>query len=230
MDPINTVQATPMALVQMAMEQGLDIGKLERLISFQERYQAEGSRQAFSLALAECQSEIPRIAPDAFNPQTKSKYASYAALDNAIRPVYSKHGFSLSFSTGASDDANVEILCTVSHSGGHTAIYRIPMPCDGKGAKGGEFMTRTHAMGSAMSYGMRYLLKMIFNIAVGEYDDDGNNASIAEGVNQIQACDSIEDLQAIFKDLFRQAQTLRDNKLMGVLTAAKDKRKKELMP
>jgi hypothetical protein len=35
-------------------------------------------------------------------------------------------------------------------------------------------MTKTHAAGAAMSYGMRYLLKMIFNVAVGEDDRDGN--------------------------------------------------------
>lgn len=31
-------------------------------------------------------------------------------------------------------------------------------------------MTKTHATGAAMSYGMRYLLKMIFNAAIGEAD------------------------------------------------------------
>jgi hypothetical protein len=48
------------------------------------------------------------------------------------------------------------------------------MPADGKGAKGGDVMTKTHATGAAMSYGMRYLLKMIFNVAIGEDDKDGN--------------------------------------------------------
>ena len=38
-------------------------------------------------------------------------------------------------------------------------------------------MTKTHAVGSAMSYGVRYLLKLVFNVAVGEDDDDGNTAS-----------------------------------------------------
>ena len=33
----------------------------------------------------------------------------------------------------------------------------------------------THATGSAVSYGQRYLLKMIFNVAVGEDDRDGND-------------------------------------------------------
>ncbi len=49
------------------------------------------------------------------------------------------------------------------------------MPADGKGAKGGDVMTKTHAAGSAFSYGQRYLLKLIFNVAIGD-DDDGNAA------------------------------------------------------
>jgi hypothetical protein len=49
------------------------------------------------------------------------------------------------------------------------------MPVDGKGARGGDVMTKTHAMGSGVSYGMRYLLRMIFNLAI-DYDDDGNAA------------------------------------------------------
>ncbi len=49
------------------------------------------------------------------------------------------------------------------------------MPSDGKGAKGGDVMTKTHATGSAVQYGRRYLLGMIFNITVSK-DDDGNAA------------------------------------------------------
>src|SRR5262249_39252909 len=50
------------------------------------------------------------------------------------------------------------------------------MPADGKGPKGGDVMSRTHATGSALSYARRYLLLMIFNISVGGDDDDGNRA------------------------------------------------------
>ena len=68
----------------------------------------------------------------------------------------------------------MRVLCYVSHSAGHTRTYQCDMPSDGKGAKGNDVMTKTHAAGSAASYGMRYLLKMIFNIAIGEDDTDGN--------------------------------------------------------
>jgi hypothetical protein len=43
--------------------------------------------------------------------------------------------------------------------------------------KGGDVITKTHAVGSAMTYGRRCVLRMIFNVAIGE-DDDGNCANI----------------------------------------------------
>jgi hypothetical protein len=72
--------------------------------------------------------------------------------------------------------------------------YQADMPADGKGAKGGDVMTKTHATGSGMSYGMRYLLKMIFNVAVGEDDTDGNEP--VEGISPTQ----IADLNALITE------------------------------
>ena len=73
------------------------------------------------------------------------------------------------------------------------------MPADGKGAKGGDVMTKTHATGSATSYGMRYLLKMIFNVAVGtEKDDDGNAASNTKPTERITA-KQLADLNALLQ-------------------------------
>ena len=152
-----------------------DIEKMERLLAMHERMGAKQAEQAFNEAMNAAQAETRRVAADANNPQTRSNYATYAALDRALRPVYTAHGFSLSFDTGeAAPEGFVCVLAYVSHKAGHTRTYRALMPADGKGAKGGDVMTKTHAFGAASSYGMRYLLKMIFNVAVGEDDDDGN--------------------------------------------------------
>jgi hypothetical protein len=97
-------------------------------------------------------------------------------LDRAVRPIYTKHGFGLSFNTDeAPGPEQARIVCDVCHVGGHTRRYHVDMPVDGKGARGGDVMTKTHAMGSGISYGMRYLLRMIFNLAIDQ-DDDGNAA------------------------------------------------------
>jgi len=163
---------------RLARDPNASVEKIERLMALWERSEARKAEGAFNEAMSAAQKEMRPIAADAYNPQTKSKYASYEALDLALRPIYTQHGFGLSFDTGDAPLPDyVRVLCYATHSGGHARTYKIDMPTDGKGAKGGDVMTKTHATGSGVSYGMRYLLKMIFNVAVGEDDDDGNSAA-----------------------------------------------------
>lgn len=157
-----------------ASDPNTDVNKLERMMAMYERMEAKKAEAAFYAAMTAAQMEMRRVGTDAVNPQTRSKYATYGALDKALRPIYSGHGFSLSFDTDDSPKPeHIRVLCYVSHEAGHSRTYKTDMPADGKGAKGGDAMTKTHAAGAAMSYGMRYLLKMIFNVAVGEDDTDG---------------------------------------------------------
>jgi hypothetical protein len=158
-----------------AADPNVDIDKMERLMAMRERMLQAEAGKAFDEAMNTAQEEMTPVSKDASNPQTRSKYASYAALDKALRPTYTKHGFSLSFDTDESPLENhVRIVCEVSR-GGYSKRSHVDMPADGKGAKGGDVMTKTHATMSAISYGKRGLLKMVFNIA--ESDDDGNKAS-----------------------------------------------------
>ena len=162
---------------RLSRDPNSSVDKIERLMALWERGQAKRAEQAFNAAMSAAQKAMRTIGADATNPQTRSRYASYEAIDRAIRPVYTGHGFGLSFDTGHDAPPDyVRVLCYVTHVDGHARTYHADMPADGKGAKGGDVMTKTHAVGSAMSYGMRYLLKMIFNVAVGDEDDDGNRA------------------------------------------------------
>ena len=161
---------------RIAANPDVSVDKLQALMDMQRTLLSDRAKVAFSAEMSEAQREMRPVAADATNPQTRSKYASYDALDRKLRPIYTKHGFSLSFDTAESTlPEHVRVLCYVEHSDGHSRTYRVDMPADGKGAKGGDVMTKTHAVGAAMSYGMRYLLKMIFNVAVGEDDRDGND-------------------------------------------------------
>jgi hypothetical protein len=186
-----------------ALNPAVDIDKMERLLAMQERILARDAEQSFNEALNKAQADLGPVAADASNPQTKSRYASYVALDRAIRPVYGRHGFSLSFDTGeTAAPEHIRVTCYVAHSAGHSRTYHVDMPADGKGAKGGDVMTKTHAVGAAMSYGQRYLLKLIFNIAVGE-DRDGNghgsardqSAAASAAIAAINAVADLADLK-----------------------------------
>lgn len=170
-------------IASAAKDPSVDIDKLERLMAMHERMTARDSETAFNEAMTACQGEMRQIATDAVNPQTHSRYATFAQLDRYLRPIYTKHGFSLSFDEAdSSKPEHVRVVCYVSHSRGHTRTYHRDMPADGKGAKGGDVMTKTHAAGAAGSYGARYLLKGIFNVAVGEHDNDGNAGATEEQI------------------------------------------------
>jgi hypothetical protein len=188
-------------IAQAASNPNVDVDRLERLIAMSERAQAREAEQAFNMAMNKAQHAIRPIAADASNPQTRSKYASYLALDKALRPIYTQHGFALSFDTGDSAENMVRVVCYVSHKDGHSRTYHVDMPADGKGPKGGEIMSRTHATGAALSYGARYLLKLVFNVAIGEDDNDGNGAEVVQTIDADQMQHILDQIAATDSDI-----------------------------
>ncbi len=181
-------------VARAAADPTVDIDKLERLMQMQERALARQAEGAFNDAMNRAQSHMGRIKTNQKNNQTGSRYADYAALDKVLRPIYTAEGFSLSFGTAeGAHEGEARIVCHVSHAGGHTRAYQVDMPVDGKGAKGNDVMTKTHAMGAGMSYGMRYLLKMIFNVAIGEDDKDGNPPGDPKAAKWQTVADALTD-------------------------------------
>jgi len=226
-------QPTPMDMVQLALSSGAGIETIERLVALQEKMLDRQAKIEFSEAMSRVQSKIKRVAPDLENPQTRSKYASYAAIDRVIRPIYSEEGFALSFSQEDCPLADhIRIVCFVDR-GHFTREYRKDMPCDGKGAKGGDVMTKTHAAGAADSYAKRYLVKDIFNVAIGEDDNDGNGSAdamgnLAEHIEYIENCRNGEELERVFRNAYSIASKLKATNAQQQLIAAKNKRKAEL--
>lgn len=169
----------------------VDVEKVERYAALYERAIAREDEIAFNNAMMQAQAEMRPIQADASNPQTRSRYATYAALDAKARPIYSKH-FSLSFDTAeGAPDGCIRVVAFVA-VGGYSRTYHIDMPADGKGAKGNDVMTRTHATGAGITYGRRYLLGMIFNLVIGE-DRDGNDAA-STGTGELISEDQIKTL------------------------------------
>lgn len=227
--PINSME-----LLQSAVEKGAGIEVIERLVALQREMREYEAKVEFDKSMHRTQSKMKRIGADATNPQTRSKYATYAALDRALRPLYTEDGFSLSFNNGECPIPDyVRVICYVSREG-HTRTYQIDMPADGKGAKGGDVMTKTHAVGAAESYGMRYLLKMIFNVAVSENDDDGNGGlkmserDVYENITALEFSSCQADLTKNFAIAHREATEANDMVALKQFMAAKDRRKREL--
>lgn len=161
-------------IVRAAQDPNFDVDKLERLVAMQEAQQQRQADQLFNEAHAAAEAEMETINTDANNPQTRSKYATFAQVDRAARPIYTKHGFAISFTTepmGTPD--NILVVGTLSHRLGGSKRYQVPVPIVTKGFRGTEMMTPIHATMAAISYGKRNLEIMMFNLAIGE-DSDGN--------------------------------------------------------
>lgn len=188
-------------IVRAATNPDVDVDKMERLMAMHDRIVAKQNEAEFNRAMSLCQAQMGPISADAENKQTRSKFATYAALDRVCRPIYTRHGFAVSFDSGKSTqhdiipENHIRVICYLGHESGFTRTYHADMPADGKGAKGGDVMTKTHAAGSAYTYGQRYLLKLIFNLAI-DMDDDGNSAS-----NVVVSPDQKEQIIALIKEV-----------------------------
>lgn len=177
--------ANVMSIIQTAVSNGADPDQLDKLLTLQERWEKTEARKAYNRAMKLCQEEMPVVVKNAEN---KDNHARYSTLDNllaAVKQTITKHGFSLSFgSTDAAIPQHVLVTCDCMHEAGHTERYSLNCPYDTTGPKGGATKTAIQGMGSAVSYGRRYLVYMIFNVAVSNEDDDGAAGKMAQKIGE----------------------------------------------
>ncbi len=196
---------TQTSQVMNSLMGALDSGNLQpeqlgMILDAQERVLDRQAKQDFNIAMAECQSEMPQILKAQYNEQTRSNYEGLDGLNKMISPVYTKHGFGISFGTDDCPREDFErVTAELMHKGGWNKTYHYDLPLDIAGIKGSVNKTKIHATGSTMSYGRRYLLKMIFNLTTSdEIDDDGNSAG-TEVISEDQVTvltDLIEEVKA----------------------------------
>lgn len=162
---------------RMALSQDIDPDRVERFMAMYERMEAQKAERAFFAAFSAAQAEMPQVVRDAVNDQTRSRYAKYETISEAIQPIITKHGFSMTYGEADSPKENsLRITCTLMHEAGHAKDYHADIPIDMYGMKGNPNKTGPHAYGSTKSYGRRYLKLDIWDIAVKNEDDDGNAA------------------------------------------------------
>lgn len=159
-------------LARAVRDPSIDVHKLQAIYQMQREIVADDRRERFHEAMNAVQGEMQAVVRNALNSETRSKYATLEAVDAAIRPIYAKHGFSLSFSEAANDQPEMKIECIVRR-GGHAETFHLSALSDMTGPKGTPNKTNVQGVGSSVSYLRRYLTCMIFNVALRD-DNDGN--------------------------------------------------------
>lgn len=197
-------QATLLAVLQKAVDEGKDVDTLERLLAMSERIQAQQAEKSFWAAFHRAREEMPIIRARGRNDTTRSNYALMADIQNKVVPVYSKHGFSMVFSTDASPIENHRrVIAQVSHLEGHSETYHTDLPLDGVGMKGNQNKTPIHAAGSSDTYGQRYLTKLVWNLTITNdpTDDDGNAVGAEEVISENEAANLDALIEEVKADL-----------------------------
>lgn len=182
------------ALIEkVALDPNSDVDKMSKLLDVQERIFDKNAQIAFSKAMVACQKDMPVVTATVVNKQTNSTYVKYEHLMEQIKPIYTKHGFGLSFGEEeCSKRDNITVSCDVVHIDGFSKKYEATLPIDSCGIKGVVNKTGIHATASAYTYAKRYLVTMIFNIAVADHDDDAIKAG---GVTVEQLLEYISEVR-----------------------------------
>jgi hypothetical protein len=157
-----------------AMDPGFDIAKFEALLRMQREIMEQQARQQFNAAMSDAQAEMVPVVRDATNTHTGTRYATLDAVDRDMRPVYTRHGFSVRYgSAPAPRDGWIRVTCVVAHRAGFWESHHLDAQLDITGTKGTTNKPPIQAVGSSVTYLRRYLLCMIFNIVLTSDDDDG---------------------------------------------------------
>jgi hypothetical protein len=199
--PAVSESAAIMGVIERAArDPNVDIDKMERLMAMRERLLEREAQMEFNAAMAAAQAEMEPVARDARNTQTNSDYARLEAIARAITPIITKHGFATTFGTAdCPKEGHYRVTCTCTHRAGYSKDYHADIPADTTGIKGTVNKTKTHAFGSTMSYGRRYLKLLVFDIATE--DDDGNAAGGAEPINDDQLHALSEKIDEVGADI-----------------------------
>ena len=170
------VAANPYSLLQMAIEKNLDAERISQFMDLQDRMEKKQALSEYTAAMNRCQKRMPVVVKDKENESTKSWFARLETVAKSIKPIYADEGFTLEFSEADSPlEFHRRVICDVTHEGGHSKQFHLDSKIDDVGAKGTTNKTAVQGLGSMVSYLRRYLTLMIFNVTVGDEDNDGQN-------------------------------------------------------
>lgn len=215
--PVSETAAIVSMIERAARDPNVDIDKMERLMRMQTEMAARQAAKVFDEAMSAAQAEMPAVIRNAKNDHTKSKYAKLEAVAEAIMPVITKHGFSLSFGTEDSPkEGHYRVVCRTSHRAGHRETTYGDFPADAAGSQGKANKTAIQAMGSTITYGRRYLTLMVFNVALKDEDNDGNAIEAGGTITDEQVVELRDLIEAVEADEKKFCEFLKAESLQGL--------------
>ncbi len=193
-----------------------DLDRLDRVAVIYERALAREAEQAFARALIRMQRRLPVL--DELGEVTdesgavKSTYASWEDTVEVIRPILFRHGFALSFKPSVSARGEPVVVGVLRHQAGHKEEAELVLPADVSGGK-----NPVQAVGSSLSYGQRYVTKLLLNLASRRVEEDADG----EIAGSVQAeRDAIVEINALESEEHFPAWKRTNRRRLGELAPA----------
>lgn len=161
---------TPVQMIMAAITGHADLDKIEKLLTLQERWEANEARKAYHKAMAEFKANPPKINKDkqvGYSTNAGKVGYSHASLGNVTEKIsseLSKYGLSASWTTDQTD--KISVTCHITHSLGHSERTTLSANADKTGSK-----NEIQAVGSTITYLERYTLLALTGLATYEDDD-----------------------------------------------------------
>lgn len=182
--PPATMQPTAMVaqIMELASKENVSPEMFDRLVAWQERERLRQAEEQFDEALEAMQAEIPQVSRlgivdlnkkgEPYDPKRKYNFARLEDIDEVVRPIMHKYGFSVTYDRvqRSGENGGLVITGTLSRRG-VKRVASFPLPLDS-----GHGRNNLQAAGSTDHYGKRYILEGFLNIVRKGKDDDGNTA------------------------------------------------------
>ena len=188
-NPTTIHETNPLAIIQSAVDRGMEPAHLTQLFDLQERWEKNRAAERFGEAMAKFQANCPVVhkaksAKSSGNFQGYS-YASYDDVMRAAAPVLKECGLAISFST-EQVEKQLKVTCRIRH-GIHYEDHSLTVPVPDMR------VNDTQKYGGALSYAKRYALCAALNIVTSDEDNDAEG--LHDPINQDQYA-LIEELLA----------------------------------
>lgn len=187
---------TPAALLSMAVSQGADLDRLERLMALQERFEANEARKAFVEAMTAFKAEPMEILKRkqvSFTTKdgdtTSYKHAELSDVTAAVVPAMARHGLSHRWNIEQTGTL-VTVDCVITHAQGHSEKVTLFAGPDASGKK-----NAIQQIASTVTYLQRYTLLAACGLSTKGEDDDGKG-----GAAEFITAEEAATIQALIDD------------------------------
>lgn len=185
--PTNSAEA----LISQAINKGVSVETMEKLLTMRRELKAEAAKDAFNRAMAAFQAACPVIIKTTEVRTDSGKLAyRYAPIDSIVgqvKKLIQDHGFSYSIDTETTA-TDVKSICRVTHELGHSETSQMTVPI----VAGTKIMSSSQKVAASLTFAKRYAFCNAFGILTGDEDTDAEDQEPPKSLTDSRKANTFE--------------------------------------